>query len=665
MRWLSALLLCGLAFFPVARAADPAKADPADDKKTPDPTANLRTHEAINYWIAQGWEKAGIKKPAAKSTELEFLRRAFLDLLGRIATYEETIDFEQDVSANKRTRLIKRLINGVPSMKDGKPELDKDGVAVPGIYYPKVNGSIAKVDGKELGFDYATEFAEHMANDWSITLLSRSTHPKYREQLQSWLWDQFYSNVPYDKMVRELITASGVSNRNGAVNFTIAHLGEKVPAEKRTELGYFDAIPLTSRVTRVFLGLQTQCTQCHDHPFNKEWIQTDFWGVNAFFRQVRRSADPTTRNPQQQQMMQLQDKIELSDDPNINLDGIVQYERRDGTQASSDPRFLKDYFAAVEKGEKKSKKRLPATIGQTGGPKTRREALADYLLAHDNFAKAFISRTWGHFFGRGFNKTASVDDFGSENEIIHPELLERLAGDFSKYGYSTKQIIEAICLSDLYSLSHVANKDYADPKFDAFFARMPLKAMSPETLYESLSIATKSEAAASNDKAKRRNARESWLDKLVRNFGDDEGNELTFNGTVIQALLMMNGKELNDELTRKSANVVEAIVRKHIRGGQINVNAVLDDLFVVALNRHATPTELTALKDIQDGAIKAGRDEKKDEPKPSDPKDPKSKPATSKPGSVSVIYGTTKDDPRFYQDVFWALLNTTEFMLNH
>jgi hypothetical protein len=655
----AALLTAALLSAPTF-ADDPPKAAPPkpDEPKPAAPEVNvsqMSTTQAINHYIAQGYEKAGIKKPTARATDAEFLRRAFLDLVGRIATVEEVLDFEQDRSADKRKRLVKRLLYGVQKYENGQPARDKDGKPVFGPYKPA--GQAVKADGKEVSFDYADEFADHWANLWTVLLMSRTTHPVYREQMHAWLWDKFYANRPWDEVVREVLTATGTSNRNQAVNFIVAHLGDSVPAADRAALGHHDAVPLTARVTRLFLGLQTQCSQCHPHPFNKEWEQPDFWGVNAFFRQTRRSATPTPRNPANNQMMTIQDKIELTDDPTVNPTGVIQYEKRDGTSGSVRPLFLKDYAAAME--GQKSVKRLPANVGASDGPKSRRAVLADYLIAHDNFAKAYVNRVWGHFFGRGLNKEPSVDDFGSNNEVIHPELLDRLAADFKQYGYDTKQLVEAICTSDVYGLSHVAVKEYADPKFDAFFARMPLKAMSPEVLFESLSVATKSEAAA-GDKDARKRLRDAWMSKLVSNFGDDEGNELTFNGTVIQALLMMNGRELNEEVLRRG-NVVEAIMRKHARGGAVSSTAVIDELFLTALNRHPTPAEVTALKDIQDGTVVASRDDKKPDDKAAKPGD-KKPPVKSGP---TVVAGTGSNDMRFYQDVFWALLNTTEFMLNH
>ncbi len=597
---------------------------------------------SINELIAAKWKEAEIKKPAAKSTDSEFLRRAFIDLVGRIATVEEVVDFEQDKTADKRAKLVKRLLYTTD-------------------YKPKAAGAPVKLDAKTvLKFDYVDEYAEHWSNVWTVWLLSRSVEERYRAQMRVWLQSELLKETNYKDIVTQILTATGKTNDNGAVNFIAQQLGEMNPPDKRNDLGTFDAVPITSRVTRLFLGLQTQCTQCHDHPFNKEWVQSDFWGVNAFFRQIQRTGAPTRPQANNRMMMALQ-QLELKENASVNVEGRVFYERRDGQLKSIKPTFLKD-VAQAEKGET-SQKSL-----SDGGDKTRRELLAEYVVTHDNFAKAYVNRMWGHLFGRGLNKEASIDDFGSHNEVIHPELLNKLAEEFVKYGYNSKLLLEWICNSDAYQLSHVANKEYADPKYDAYFARMPLKALSPEVLFESISIATKADTVKSVDPKKRLESRERWMEKLVQQFGDDEGNEMTFNGTVVQALLMMNGRELNEEVGTKGANAVLKIVEKFSKTGTTNVDGVLDELFLMTLNRRPTVDEKIKLKSIQQkGAIQKAEVVKEPslsatKPPAKQPNKPMPKPATATP---SIVMPSHPNDVTFYQDVFWALLNTNEFMLNH
>src|SRR5262249_18050773 len=178
----------------------------------------------INDKLAEGWEKNKVT-PSRQATDAEFLRRATLDIVGRIAKPSEIERFYKDPEATRRSLLIDRLLD------------DED--------YPR-----------------------HWANMWSNWLLSRSGafgHGQYHEQMTIWLEDQFALNKPYDKIVTDLLTATGKNNGdgalsknvdNGSVNFILAHLGEKVrnPPDdpKRTEReGNWEMVPLTSRITRL------------------------------------------------------------------------------------------------------------------------------------------------------------------------------------------------------------------------------------------------------------------------------------------------------------------------------------------------------------------------------------------------------------------------------
>ena len=628
-------------------------ASPAPAAETISPTT-----EAINALMQAKWDEADITKPARPATDHEFVRRVFIDLIGRIPYPEEVIDYEQDGGSDKKIRLVKRLLYAT----DYAPR-DK------GRPVQKIGGG----PGEYQKFDYAAEYAEHWADLWTVWTLTRSSHSRYRDQMHYWLETRFEKNVPYRDMVVDLITASGKTNENGAVNFVAAHIGEVNPDEKRDSLGKFDAVPITSRVTRLFLGLRTQCIQCHDHPFNKEWVQEDFWGVNAFFRQVDRDMAPTpgtgdrreTDNPLQ---------VTVTDTDGVNANGIVFYERRDGKLMAARPNFLKDYAQAMA-GERATKT-LTSRSGSQG--KTRREILADYVVAHDNFGKAHVNRIWGHLFGRGLNTEAAPNDFGSHNEVVHPDLLAKLAGEFMNTGYDQKLLLEWVCTSDVYGLSHVANPAYTDQPYNPYFARMPLKSMSPEVLFRSLMVATRSESlGAGNDKIE--TAREKFLNALVVNFGDDEGNEMTFSGTVIQALLLLNGAELNGEINRNSTKkgataadlgVVRVIAAKHTdRRGQTDAPQVFNELFLAALSRHPTRTEVMTLMELQLKGRKIEVEVASPSPAKPQPRRPGSRPAKpAEPKTADAWILPAKDgvnDLGFYQDVFWALLNTNEFILNH
>src|SRR5262249_25819931 len=154
------------------------------------------------------------------------------------------------------------------------------------------------------------------------------------------------------------------------------------------------------------------------------------------------------------------------------------------------PIMLKDWAQALN-GERSTK-----MLAEPTPSKTRRQQLAEWIVAHDNFGKAYVSRIWGHMFGRGLGKDPSFDDFGGNPDIVHPDLLSYLGEEFVKYNYDVKKLAEWVCCSDVYQLSHVVPAAYHDPKaetpkLDPLFLRMPLKAMSPEVLFDSLLTATR------------------------------------------------------------------------------------------------------------------------------------------------------------------------------
>ena len=566
---------------PKVKAEDKAKTDDKakDEKKTeaastepsvPPPSGGHAATDLINKELFKFWA-ANKVKPSRRTNDYEFVRRVFLDVIGRVPAAWEVKQYVNDPdSRTKRARLINRLLND--------------------SYYKQ-------------------NFEEYWADIWTTLLLTRSGNKDYHAQMQDWLADQFGENKPYDQIVRELLTATGKTGENNAVNFILAHLGE--PQRDRGEEGQFDAVPITSRSVRLFLGYQIQCTQCHHHPFNSEWKQSHFWGINAFFRQVERDGQPNMR----QQRNQPAPELTLKDNKNYNKTQTVYFEDRQAVVKATGPKFIDGSMIPPDSN------------------KSRREILADFIIGHENFPKAIANRMWGHFFGRGLCQQPVVDDFNEQNPVIHPEILDGLAKNFKEYRYNIRELISWICNSEAYALSCEANSTNNKKEHEVYFSRMLLKNMSPEQLFDSLKTAMdqpdpkprpgvkrKPGAARVVDQA-RKKKREDWMARLTKSFGDDEGNEITFNGTVVQALMLMNGKEVQDELTRKDNNTVMNAMRKGENA------AIENELWLAALNRLPTPKEreLVRKEGIRTGANALA----------------------------------------FWQDVFWALLNSNEFVLNH
>ena len=103
--------------------------------------------------------------------------------------------------------------------------------------------------------------------------------------------------------------------------------------------------------------------------------------------------------------------------------------------------------------------------------------------------------------------------------------------------------------------------------------------MTPEQLFESLALATEGVVQKQSEDRKKR--REDWMKKLVVNFGDDEGNEITFNGTLLQALMLMNGKELSQAIKGNDKGTLYEAMRR----GKGSPNKVIEELYLATLNR--------------------------------------------------------------------------------
>ena len=540
---------------------------------------------ALDAKIVASWKAESVTL-AAVADEYVFLRRVHLDLIGRVPTVEEA---------------EKALAMGLSDRK-GRRKLVETLLEHPD--YPK-----------------------HFAQVWRNALIGRNPmggRDVDGPAFETWLRSQILQNRPWDAMVRELIAGNGSSKEDGAVNYILAHarFGGSGLADENA------ATALTGKTTRVFLGLQIQCTQCHDHFLNSTWKQNDFWGVNAFFLGLERDElprDDTRRG-----------------DPNRPEGFIVRdlpttawsiFERRNATGGSVPPLY----------------------IGGTEMPdyetKSRRAALADYITGKDRMqlARALVNRYWAHFMGRGF--VNPVDDFGDHNDAVMPETLELMAADVVSDGFDLKKLILAITSALPYQLSSEVNSA-ANPKAESHFAFMALKPMSPEQLYDSLlSISRADEVIGSGREAERQRIalRQQWVRQFVRNFANDEGGEASeFEGTIPQAMLLMHGPMIDAVIAsfRRSDTPMQTLTEKAFSSRQ-PMTALTKSLYAAFLSRPPSARELRAAE-ASFGQILSVLNQGRAAPGTN---------VAESPGYLSLRMAG--------EDLVWALLNSNEFILNH
>jgi hypothetical protein len=253
--------------------------------------------------------------------------------------------------------------------------------------------------------------------------------------------------------------------------------------------------------------------------------------------------------------------------------------------------------------------------------------------------KTIVNRMWHHFLGYGFTKP--IDDLGPHNTPSHPALLDYLGEEVRKGNYNLKELIRWIVLSEPYSLSsRITSSNKADdpllgetPKFSHFYMRQ----MQAEELYQSLLVATRAEELAmpANELEK---LKSDWMQQFVTAFGTDEGDEsTTFNGTIPQSLMLMNG-----ELVRKAIEIKEGAFLQKLASSNIKPVEKIQYLFEAALGRKPTQAEIGVTNQL------LAREMQRQMPV----KGKKAEPLVN-PTALAL------------QDIFWAVLNSNEFILQH
>ena len=522
----------------------------ADDKFTTGSSDPLISY--INEQIRQGWTDNEIKaSPVAD--DAEWLRRVYLDVAGHVPSGKVLEDFMKDKDPAKRSKLVDTLL---------------------------------------ADSGYVRNFTTY----WTNTLIGRTTPDKTnRGALEKFLRESLAKNRPWNEISYDLLSSEGRFDENGAVNYLLAQLQLNPNSDEYP-------VEATARTARIFLGLQVQCTQCHNHPFN-DWKQNQFWEFYSFFRQMQRE-DHEKYNAKTGQM-----DDDYSELVRRNFEGPVYYETRAGLMLVAYPKYF-------------------GTEVDQGGETNRRDELAKSITKDDTnkwLARAMVNRMWGHYFANGF--TRPIDDMGPHNPASHPELLERLTDEFIKSGYDLKQLTRWICNTEAYNLTSKYNsKNEIDNPANGevpLFSHMYVKPMQVEQLYESLLVATSADAAGAGSFEASQEQREQMKRQFMQIFGgNDDEDPSVYSGTIPQALLMMNG----------------ALVKSATSGDKGSyLNTVLSNP-----SYKKDPDRIRALYMAALGRI----------------------PSSSEQKNLQGMMSQYSNPLDAYQDLYWALLNSNEFIVN-
>ena len=507
----------------------------------------------IDRLIRAGWSDNEVT-PSEIADDSEWLRRVYLDTVGHIPPAEDVRAFLADERPDKRSIAVDTLLD------------DED-------------------------------YIRNWTTVWTNLLIGRSNPREVnRPALQKYLRESFAENRGWDDIVTDFIAAEGNHDENGATNFLLAHVNNQ-------------AVPATAITGQVFLGLQLQCTQCHNHPFNNQ-KQDEFWAFNSFFKQIKVQDQPISSNPRVR-------KVALV---NTREGGATFYETRQGVMKAVFPSFEGRSIDANDYVDRRAELAKLMTDGES-----------------PQIARAFVNRMWQHFFGAAF--TPQVDDMGPHIAVSHPELLDELARQFVRSGYDTKQLVRWICNSEAYNLTSRFNSDETnvgdDPMLgnEPLFSRVYVKQMTVEQLFDSLLIATQAHEVFGSTWDAVEERRQEWLQQFVMAWNTDENDEADlFDGTIPQALMMMNGDLVDLALESDRGTLLSKVARS-----SASESEKIETIALAALSRMPSRQESTAVRKlIRDSAARSNH-----------------------PGDQQLAMQSG------LQDLFWACLNSNEFILIH
>lgn len=493
---------------------------------------------AVDAALTNGKDRAALP---TESDDVTFIRRITIDLTGKLPAADDIAAFVKDTAADKRAKLIDRL-------------LSSDNYAVNwGRYWRDVLTYHTPASGNYLKF----------------------------QMFDQWLTTQVKRNRPWNEIVTALVTATGVNDEVAPVNFLTSHFG--------------NPIEIAATTSRVFLGVQLQCAQCHDAK-SDAWKREQFHELVAFFGRAK--------------LIQHKDVFGARGTPyaiEARADGQYQMPDR------KDPAKLHDITPKFLTGE---------TISADASDRERREALAKFLTSPKNpwFARAYVNRMWASFMGWGFYPT--VNDLGSdEAQPRHGDVLDMLAKEWIATDYDMKWLFRTITTTEAYQRRL---QPRPDPNAAVPTAVCPSR-LRPEQIFEAM---VKVLGFDEHDKSLPAPAPSS-APAVARHTGlrnmiymafrvDPSLPQEEVQGTIPQALLMMNSVVVNTYVASKGKTFLAEALQKDMKD-----DALIAALYERTLSRQPRFEELNRcrsyLREVPDRA-------------------------------------------EAFEDIFWTLVNSTEFL---
>jgi hypothetical protein len=406
-----------------------------------DAAATARRIDAI---ILADLEKRG-QKPRTAASDLTFVRRIHLDLVGRIPTMAETQAFLADKSPERHAHLIDRLLAS--------------------------NGHVS-----------------HMFNYWTSLL-------RAREQLDgdvkgsfylAWIKQSIRDNKPYDQWARELLSPEGYGWRAPASGYYLRDGANRAANIETT--------------ASLFLGLQISCAQCHDHPYDK-WTRKDYHQFMAWTSGIQMgSGDSQIGQVESEEIRKAKDRYDKMAMNRMDPERRAKYEqigralealqRAAGgsgvVNGEGQPAKLpNDYqYADAKPGDL-----LPAAVlfGEAPKPGTRpADTLADWITAPQNtrFSLALANRLWQKLFGLPF--AGAPEQVREIADCTNPDLAQYLANVVRDSRYDLQQILRIFCLTQAYRNESSILPKEAEEVSRYAFAGPVLRRLHAEQVWDSM-----------------------------------------------------------------------------------------------------------------------------------------------------------------------------------